>query len=648
MRGRWVGVVRETVATVVVAVGAGLGLRWFDADVAGALPWAAGIAAAVVFAAGSVLVLTGRVQGPTGRARAFLWTTVAVLTALLLLALCYRRDAGLGPAFTSAPALAVTVLTGVAGALLLARVIVLARAGGERAARTRPLVALRATRPWRYGWILLALTVLWLPSIVFLAPGSTTYDGTRQIDELIGARVPSLDFAYYPTNHHPWFATLWQGALLRAGMLVSGGDINAGLLLHSLVLVAVSLLTYAFVVARIQRLTGDRVWTLVALLFFGILPHFADYAMLYEKTGWYQVAILWFFVGVVDVATRAGRLAWRLLQLAGAGALATLFRPNGLYIVLPTLVVLALLLLGRDGRRRLVEVAVSAVAVVVVFFGWTNVALPGLGVAPASPAEGLIVPFQQVARIVLDDGASLTPDQRATIDAVLPIDELEAAYTPENGDGVKGLYEIDSFLVTELGIEKMRGREDWWRDDAELRAELGAFLRLWPQLVLEHPGTALSATIQNTYLYYAPILDRGNDVSLFSGGLPDKDVLVNEYTDDYRHLAGEAGNRALTAYHELWATRGLSVLANPGLYGWIVIALGISLLFWPRRERLMVYVPVALVYLVNFAGARNGDFRYAVPLVALLPLCLAVWGRMRHRPAAEGQPADVEAQPVTR
>ncbi len=515
-------------AAVVVIVGLALGVRRFAAPGSEALWWAVVVVAALAYGAGTLLVLRGAPPRASRRGIAYLLTVSGVLSVLLVVALCYRRDSGIGPSLGSPLALLMTVATACAVALLIARLASLVGWLAPRIAGLRPFRALRETRPWSYGVILLVLLAMWLPALILLAPGSVTYDGARQLDELLGVSVPSLDFTYVPTNHHPWFATLWQGSLFRVGMWISGGNVNAGLLVHSLVLVSASLLTYAYVVRRIQSLTGDRGWTLLALLFFGVLPHFANYAMLYEKTGWYQLALLWFFLGVVDVALSQGTAASRSLQLTVGGTLAALFRSNGIYIVIPALIVLAVLLLGNEGRRRLAEVAVAGLVAVTVFFGWTNIALPRLGVAPASPAEALVLPFQQVARIVLSDGASLTPAQLATIDAVLPVDELRAAYNAENGDGVKSLYEIDSFLITDSAIEKMRGRADWWRgDDTERRAKLTAFLLLWPQLVLQHPGTALSATIQNTYLYYAPVLNRGMDVSLFSGGLPTYEILAN-------------------------------------------------------------------------------------------------------------------------
>ncbi|MFG6402032.1 DUF6020 family protein [Microbacterium sp. P04] len=617
-------VAAELIGFIVVTVGLLVTAQRFTAG--GARVW---IAVAVALALYVVATLA-QLRWPrreTRRFVAYLSTVSAVLAALMLVALSYRVYRGVEPLTASFPTLLGTLAALAAVALLLVRAVQVIRALVIRPARWPALVRFAQGKSWSFPLILLALTVLWAPVLALLAPGSTTYDGTRQLNEILGASIPELGFTYVPSNHHPWFATVWQGALLSAGMGMSGGDINAGLAVHSIVLVSASLLTYAAVIHRIQSLT-NRGWMLAALAFFAAIPHFANYAMLYEKTGWYQLALIWFFLGVVDVALRRGSGMTQALQLIGGGALAALFRSNGLYIVVPTLIVLALCVLRREDRRRLLVTAASLVAVLALFFGWTSAVLPRLGVVPASPGEALVVPFQQVARIVVEHGDELTPEQRAAIDAVMPIDEIRAAYDPENGDGVKGLYEIDSFLITDTGIRKMQDRGEWWNDPT-VSADRNAFLAAWFQLIVQHPGTALSATVNNSYLYFAPPLNRGEDISLFTGGLPGYFVLANEYTGDYRHTAGEPANQLLVDYYRGWATTpGLNMLVNPGLYGWIVIALGISLAFWPRRERLMIFAPVVLIYLINFAGARNGDFRYTVPLVALVPICLAAWFAM--------------------
>lgn len=629
------------------AVAAALALATTRFDVNGAGPYdAVAVAGGVVLYAVSLL-LRRRAGAHPARTSVYLATTSLLLAALMLIGLGYRKTGNAALLVGSFGSLTATAVAAAGIALFLWRIADAAWLAGAVVGRTRQMRWISEGRPWPFWLLLLVLTITWLPTVVALAPGTTTYDGTRQINELIGAVIPQLDFQYFPTNHHPWFATLWQGTLLSSGMELSGGDINAGLLVHSLALVAASLATYAYVALRVQRLAG-RGWALATLAFFAIIPHFANYAVLYEKTGWYQLALVWFFLGVVDAVIGDGRPVRVAAQLVIGGTLAALFRANGLYIVVPTLVVLAVVLLVRRARLRALISGACAVCVAALFGAWTNAALPAMGVMPSSPAEALVVSFQQITRIVAEDGASLSAEQRETIDAVLPLDELVAAYTPENGDPVKALYEIDSFLITDTAIEKMRGRSDWWRDESTTEP-LKELVAAWPGLVLTHPATAVSATIGNTYLYFTPQLNRGADISLFTGGLPEYFVLANEHTVDYRATFGNGPRIALATWYETWAqTPGMNLFVNPGLYGWAVIALGVSLLFWRRADRLAVWVPLALVYVINFAGARNGDFRYVVPLLALLPLALAVWFSRGRGIVADAASRHHEAQSVTR
>ncbi len=620
----------EIVGAVAVAGGALVAAEHFSGERPPAIRAFAVVALAAIFG-GAALV-----RPTAGRRLAAYLATVATLLAGLLVVGIGYRGAGDATLLLGGPAaFAASLLSTVAVALVLLRVALAAVAISSRARRSAALRMRGPRRPLAYGWLLLGIAVLWLPTVVLLLPGTTTYDGARQIDEWIGASIPSLDFTYFPTNHHPWFATIWQGLLLDIGLTVSGGDINGGLLVHTAALVTASLLTYAAVAHRVQRLAGQGAGIAVVAVV-GLIPHFANYAVLFEKTGWYQLALIWFLLGIV--AAVRGDAGWRvLLQLGLGGLLTALFRSNGLYVVLGSLVVLVVVLLVRRHRRRATSVASAGVATLLLAQAWSGLALPALGVMPASPAEALNAPFQQVARIVQEHGDELTDAQRAAIDPVLPLDRLVETYQPENGDPVKSLYHVDSFLITDTAIEKMRGNFDWWRQDGAT-ADLRPFLVTWAQLVLEYPATAVSATVQNNYLYFTPPLNRGNDVSLFTGGLPDYVVLANEYTPYYAAFAPPEAQQALRTLYDGWAaTPVIDMLVNPGLYGWVVIALGVALLFWRRADRLALWAPIALVYLINFAGARNGDFRYTVPLVLMIPIVLAAWWSGRRRPVQPTQ-----------
>ncbi len=608
----------EAVAALVVAGGVLAAVQHFAADRSLGLELVAVVGA-------TLLILAAACVRPTAQRRltAYLATTSALLAGLLVVATAYRTAGDATPLVGGGGAIATALLSTAGIAVLLLRIALALVALGPRISASRLVRWAADGRPIAFGWLLAALAVLWLPTVLLLLPGTTTYDGARQVDEWIGASIPSLDFTYVPTNHHPWFATIWQGTLLDVGFALSGGDVNAALMVHSLVLVGASLLTYAAAAHRVQRLAG-RGAAVATVAVFGLVPHFANYALLFEKTGWYQLALIWFVLGVV-AAVRGDRWWSAVMQLGLGGLLTAMLRSNGLYIVLGSLAVLGIVLVLRRRRRFAAVVGGTGTAVLLLTQAWGGLVLPALDVMPASPAEALNAPFQQVARIVQEHGAELSDEQLAAIDPVLPLDELASTYQPENADPVKGLYHVDSFLITDTAIERMRDDLDWWQDDATT-ADLRPFLATWAQLVVEYPETAVSATVHNNYIYFAPPFNRGADISLFTGGLPDYVVLANQYTDDYEAFAPPEAQQVLRDVYDGWATTpGLNILVNPGLYGWIVIALGVGLLFWRRADRLALWAPIALVYLINFAGARNGDFRYTVPLVALIPIVLAAW-----------------------
>ena len=80
---------------------------------------------------------------------------------------------------------------------------------------------------------------------------------------------------------------------MMIGMTLSGGNVNYGLLVHSLFLVIVSLLSYSYLAMTVKKYFG-QIAGILTVIFFGLYPHVVNYAMLYDKTGWYQAFFIVF------------------------------------------------------------------------------------------------------------------------------------------------------------------------------------------------------------------------------------------------------------------------------------------------------------------------------------------------------------------
>lgn len=184
------------------AVAAALALATTRFDVNGAGPYdAVAVAGGVVLYAVSLL-LRRRAGARPARTSVYLATTSLLLAALMLIGLGYRKTGNAALLVGSFGSLTATAVAAAGIALFLWRIADAAWLVGTVVGRTRLMRRISEGRPWPFWLLLLVLTITWFPTVVALAPGTTTYDGTRQINELIGTVIPQLDFQYFPTNHH--------------------------------------------------------------------------------------------------------------------------------------------------------------------------------------------------------------------------------------------------------------------------------------------------------------------------------------------------------------------------------------------------------------------------------------------------------------
>lgn len=112
----------------------------------------------------------------------------------------------------------------------------------------------------------------------------------------------------------------------------------------------------------------------------------------------------------------------RLLTIAGLGALISLLRHNGLFVVV---LMFAGLLVAFPAQRR--RVALSAAAIVAVFYLVRGPLETALGVPPTSRYYLLANQTHQIAAM-LSDGVELTPSQAALLTAVMPLEKWKSTY----------------------------------------------------------------------------------------------------------------------------------------------------------------------------------------------------------------------------
>lgn len=265
---------------------------------------------------------------------------------------------------------------------------------------------------------------------------------------------------------------------------------------------------------------------------------------------------------------------------------------------------------SRLPARRALRVAAPATAtliiVAVAWFGASRMLFPAAGIDMREDKEMLSVPLQQTARYLVEAPDDVTDDERAAIDAVVPIDSLAELYNPDLSDPVK---------------EGMRNAKGNMTD-----GERSAYFAAWAQMGLRHPGIYVRATVANTYAYFYPFVIIGQDMArpvfpLYQQGLP-----INK-TFDVSYVGPEALRAAAFDTFTQWLDAPvLSVIFSPAPYILAFLLVAVYAISRRRTRALVVAVPFAMLLLTMLAGPLNGHLRYALPIAAALPVLFALTG----------------------
>ena len=423
----------------------------------------------------------------------------------------------------------------------------------------------------------LVILIGWLPWILLNYPGTSCPDGNLQLKQFLG----DADWA----GGHPPLSSLIMGVLFSLGRRLA--DANFGFFLYCFFQTCVGAWIFAYSMKKLLDLGISAGWCSVGILFFAFSPFWGTYAQWFEKDLLYAEVATLQAIFLLEVIRKKGCSVKDGILLAASGILASLLRNNGIYAVVPALVLLAVWLKKQDRKRALLVL----LATILVYGGVTKgLYYSVLDMARPSPAEAMGLPFQQTARYVVYYEEELTEYEREVIDYVLSVDGIKC-YDPVISDPVKYFY---------------RG------------AELDEYLKVWFQMFWKHPGCYVSAFINKGYGYLAPV---SQNIEAWIG--IESDYTAYDVELGIHHVFDPELTYALAQIWNLSMTLPLvRYLCTPGMYTWIVLVL--ALLLWKHQKTgtLILFVPSIMNILVCLASPLASAIRYEMPAVAAVPLLI--------------------------
>lgn len=462
---------------------------------------------------------------------------------------------------------------------------------------------------------------LWLPWVVSLYPGAMLWDTYYQIWQCYPEGHPIYLIPWAPTesfvdnyfsDHHPIFDTLIFGAFARASDALFG-TWNPGVFAFILLQALGTAASFAAAVEYLRRQGCPRPLRIGCTLFFALVPFYPLYTAAMIKDSLFSWLYVPWFLIVVEIARTQGaclaknRIAVWFVVLS---LLLCLTKKTGVYVVLFTVVVLAIAVAWSYWRRcskrtsatasavlfrhtilfRLVACGVASLVLMQIILPY--LVFPVLDVVPGGKQEALGPLFQQTARYVSEHGDDVTSDERAAIDKVLGYDDLAERYVPEWADPVKFEFNTESTAN-----------------------DLGNYLKTWVKQGLRHPGSYLRATWATAGPYFFPsdpIVIRRDTGDVEHDGSPL--VWQPVALDDYRTFM-------LGLYDTLASAPIIGVVFQMCLYTFYAPLVGF-VVGLKRHSRITASYGAVVISLVTCIVTPMTHARYALPLIYTAPLLL--------------------------
>lgn len=459
-----------------------------------------------------------------------------------------------------------------------------------------------AQRPFSRKHFLLAaglVALCWLPYFWAFYPGLSSPDTGMQIAWALHKPTPWLQYSplrgpdIYATNHHPYLVTLLFGLFAKLGLAL--GDLSRGVALYCALQLLLTALVMTAAWYYLRRLGLSERAFRGGLAFTALFPLFPLYAITMLKDSLFSLACLGFSLLLFETARTRGEALRRrsfLLLLSAAALLVALTKNQGVYFVAAAgICALACC------RPRLRAAAALLIPVLLFQAVWIQILLPAWNVAPGGKQEVLGLLFQQTARYVSTYPEEVTEEEAEAIRAVLDYDRLPELYEPRLADPVKFTF-----------------RQDASPD------QLSAYYHAWSQMLRKHPAVYAEALLNNIYGGFFVRHETALSYTDFDNRetAPYPELCVTP--PPRQRAAGDAARVLLVAAQHV---PGAGLLFCVGFYPWAVLFVFLDVLRRRQYPQLLAQLPAILSVAVLAAAPVSGSYRYAMPMIYMLPFLLA-------------------------
>ncbi len=520
--------------------------------------------------------------------------TAVLFSLYLLFGECASLYADLRPLFSNMPQILISVIK-CCGYLPLFYTVI--RAGFVLIDGTKPgsVTGKTGRAVFEEHCFLLPLLIIlfcWLPYLIAFYPGFVPSDGLKQLNNFFG----SGNF----TDNHPAFSSMLMGWAMMLGRKLGSDNLGLFLFTGPQMLICAAVMAACFPLFRQLRTPG--VIRKLALADFALIPIWPNYAYSLLKDSLYMAMILLFVLQLIRIIRDPEKFCGKpgnLILMCASMCLMVMVRHEGQYVGGVIFLTLFTLPAVRRFWKRLLPVLLVPLCLINVF---DRVIRPQLGIADAPAREALTMPIRQTSAVVVEMEDSLTEEESAVLHELFVYEKIPAMYAEsfQNADALKGQF------------------DPWAPREAILR-----YMKVWAGLGLKHPLTYLNVFLCSNTRYYDPFLGVHRDIYGWFG--IEQAEYVNKGLFDLRYDPAFGGLRTvLTNIADGMPRLPLTALFySLGFSAWVMIFCLASLLRKKVRGIIIPLLPGLVTFIMLQNSAINGFFRYMLPLLIPLPVCIA-------------------------
>ena len=433
-------------------------------------------------------------------------------------------------------------------------------------------------KPFLIPFLIFLISGIWY--VICFYPGAVNWDGLQELDYFFEIHQWS--------THHPVFPTIIMGLSMKAGRFLI--DDNFGIFIYNFIQYIISSAVFAYLIRYLVRKNAPHFLIVVTFLFFLLNPAWLANSYTLIKDTYYYLFFILFVISLFEYYDDNFNFAKLLLS----GFMVVLFRLNGIYVVLLSL--LFMLIFKQEKNYR-----VFIISIILLLSSFTvDIITYKAGILKGNIREPLSLPIELTARYL--KYGDLNSEEIDFYNSVFysSVNHIGSIYDPDSVDIVKSYFFLE--------------KENYFK-----------YAKYWLLGLWKSPVIYLDAFLANNYGYVYPYKEVfRNEIAYFD--VEENAQVNNHFFNLYLNPKTENIRSVFMNYYTFLTKMPIiRLMFRPGTYTMLFI---FTIFYaWRRKKReiLLLSVPLFVTLFFCFLSPLNACLRYINPIVVSLPI---LWGNI--------------------